>query len=306
MKRIINFTLLTLLFTSLLFSQATEITLQNPSFEDTPKISTVPSGWLDCGFPGETSPDILPAPIFSVSRPALDGATYLGLVLRDNDTWERVGQQLSSPLVVGQCYQFSIFLCRSANYISRSQLTKQVANYVSPAKLIIWGGNTACSKLERLAETEVISNYEWKQFDLTFKPKQSHTYLLLEAFYKIPILFPYNGNLLLDAASPIIPLVNCDSLLSTNSLYKKTFPDQKMVAKEEGRFQIFSFRGKEELDEVIIEIHEYLLTNPVKAAEIYISNDYLGRLTKTKRLLNKRLNKLGWSKKDYKFQIGNL
>ena len=33
------------------------IKLKNPSFEDYPRVSSAPSGWLDCGFPGETEAD---------------------------------------------------------------------------------------------------------------------------------------------------------------------------------------------------------------------------------------------------------
>lgn len=47
-------------FCSALFGQ--EITLKNPSFEDIPKHSRTPHGWFDCGFTGETPPDILPTP----------------------------------------------------------------------------------------------------------------------------------------------------------------------------------------------------------------------------------------------------
>jgi len=159
MKKIINFTLIAFLFTSLLFSQATHIMLENPSFEGNPRAGNVPSGWGDCGFPGETPPDILPVSTFRVTRRSFHGATYLGLVVRDVDTWERVGQKLSSPLINGQCYQFSIFLCRSPIYESRSKKTKLPANYVRPVKLIIWGGNQYCAKKEQLADTGLISNY---------------------------------------------------------------------------------------------------------------------------------------------------
>ena len=111
------------------------IQLINPSFEDMPRHSKAPRAWSDCGFKGESAPDIQPSGIFSVTKPAADGNTYLGLVVRDNDTWESVGQELSKPLEKGKCYSFSISLCRSELYISISRLSDQTANYTAPAKL---------------------------------------------------------------------------------------------------------------------------------------------------------------------------
>jgi hypothetical protein len=73
------------------------IKLQNPSFEDIPRAGsgmTPPiTGWFDCGktnFQSETPPDIHPVETgaWGVSKDAYDGATYLGMVVRDNDSWE--------------------------------------------------------------------------------------------------------------------------------------------------------------------------------------------------------------------------
>ena len=85
------------------------IRLVNASFEDTPKQSSPPMGWTDCGFTGESAPDVHPSNFWQVSKPAFNGRTYMGLVVRHNDTWERVSQMLESPLVGGQCYNFSIW-----------------------------------------------------------------------------------------------------------------------------------------------------------------------------------------------------
>lgn len=208
-SRFFTLALLVLMSNFVGYAQDDIIRLKNPSFEDIPRASKVPRGWYDCGFPGETPPDVQPEGTFGVSRPAYDGGTYLGLVVRDTDTWERVGQQLSKAMQGDQCYSFSLFLCRSPLYESRSQRTGRLTNYVQPAKLIIWGGNEYCAKRERLAETDVLNNYEWKQFDFKLEPTQTHSYLLLEAFYETPVLFPYNGNVLVDNASNIVP-IPCD------------------------------------------------------------------------------------------------
>lgn len=189
--------------------QAGVIQLTNPSFEDYPRAERVPHGWRDCGFAGESAPDTHPSGAFDVVKYPSDGNTYLGMVVRDNDTWERVSQQLSSPIQRGTCYSFSLNLCRSELYVSASRRTNVRANYVDPIKLVIWGGDGYCSKRELLAESPLVKNTTWQPYAFKFEPKQTHTHITLEAFYKTPVLFPYNGNILVDNASEIAPMP-CD------------------------------------------------------------------------------------------------
>lgn len=183
--------------------EAPPIVLINPSFEDIPKRGETPNGWNNCGFASETPPDVQPGS-FQVSTPASNGNTYLGLVVRDNETWEAVGQRLSRPLEVNQCYEFSLDLCRAELYVSQSQATKEPANYVTPAKIRVWGGNGYCDKSEMLYETTIITNFRWLTYNMKLSPtKGNFSYITIEAYFKTPVLFPYNGNILIDNASPI-------------------------------------------------------------------------------------------------------
>jgi outer membrane protein OmpA-like peptidoglycan-associated protein len=184
----------------------TKILLNNPSFEDKPRHSKVPIGWTDCGFPGESEPDIQPSGFFSVNKPAQDGNTYMGMVVRDNDTWESVAQKLSRKLEKGKCYEFSIFLCRSELYVSQSRLSEAQSNYTTPAKLRIYGGFNYCDKQFLLAESPLVVTTRWIEYKFRFEPIDNYTHLVFEAFYKTPTLFPYNGNILLDNASAIEPI----------------------------------------------------------------------------------------------------
>ncbi|MEM6724566.1 MAG: hypothetical protein AAF598_11040, partial [Bacteroidota bacterium] len=113
-------------------ADAQVITLNNPSFEGQAGGGVTPPGWLDCGFPGETPPDTHPSGAFQVYKSAHDGYTYLGMVTRGNDTWEAVGQPLSSPLVEGRCYNFSLYISRSETYVSASNWSKTIDNYTDP------------------------------------------------------------------------------------------------------------------------------------------------------------------------------
>ena len=188
------------------------INLTNPSFEDNvPRVGAAPRGWTDCGFPGESAVDIQPDPLkeFKVVKPAQNGKTYLGMVTRDNDTYERVGQRISAPMKAGQCYELRIQLARSELYLSRSRLTDSDENYVTPIKLNVRGGFDVCDVGPVIGVSPLVSNWDWQEFRIKLKPTQDYTYIMLEAFYKQPILFPYNGNILLDNAQPLVP-VDCD------------------------------------------------------------------------------------------------
>lgn len=212
MKRRLIALLFLSIATGIVYGQGQDtIKLKNPSFEDYPRVSSAPSGWLDCGFPEETEPDVQPSPNneFKVNKPANHGYTYLGMVVRDNDTWESVGQKLSSPLKKGQCYSFSIDLARSNTYISQTKTTGKDANYNTPAKLRIYGGFGYCDKKFLLGESSMVINYNWKSYIFKFEPVDDYSYIILEAFYQTPTLFPYNGNILLDNASAIAP-IPCD------------------------------------------------------------------------------------------------
>lgn len=193
------------------FCQGQVIELNNPSFEDIPRPASVPSGWFDCGqirFPRESPPDTQPSGAWDVFKPAFNGRTYLGMVVRNNDSWESVSQRLAGTLKKGKSYSFSIYLCSSDVYKSAtSENLLQRSNYVTPAKLNIWGGNEYCEKAILLSATSPITNNDWKKFDFVFKPTRNVTVITLEAYYDTPVLMPYNGNILLDNASSIKEII---------------------------------------------------------------------------------------------------
>jgi hypothetical protein len=179
--------------------------LTNPSFEDLPQKGETPTGWYDCGAAGETPPDVQPGYFGVIQRPA-EGNTFLGMVVRDNETWEAVGQKLKEPLLQNQTYFWSLHLCQSEFYKSQSRSTGYEAKYDTPVKVRIWGGKNYCEKSELLAETATITNTRWLQYDFKICPKNDVIFLTIEAYYRTPILSFYNGNVLIDDASPFIPV----------------------------------------------------------------------------------------------------
>ncbi len=207
------------LFTMLLFStegvcqEMIVIQLQNPSFEDYPRAGTNdgrgPSRWYDCGTAGETAPDIHPATppgpyFFDVSTPAHDGNTYLGLVVRSNETYEAIGQRLSKPLERGKAYSFGLHLAKSSTYMSPVKKgSEELSNYNTPAKVRIWGGNGYCNQGELLDESDPIAHSDWRQYQFRFEPQKNHSFIRIEVYWKTPVPIPYRGNVLVDNATSI-------------------------------------------------------------------------------------------------------
>ncbi|MBL7827831.1 MAG: OmpA family protein, partial [Saprospiraceae bacterium] len=188
------------------------ILLSNPSFEDIPHRGEVggsgPAGWFDCpSKSGESAPDIQPG-FWEVKKPASHGSSYLGLVVREKESWEGVGQRLSRPLEKNQCYEFSLDLCKSDTYLSPTSQTGPNAPFTTPAKIIIWGGNGYCDKAEVLAQSTIVTHTRWITYNFRLEPKKgNYSFLMIEAYYKTPVLFPYNGHVLVDNATPIKPIM---------------------------------------------------------------------------------------------------
>ncbi len=220
-----------LLFVPMLISaqqKEDQINLVNPSFEDLPKCCEAPTGWYNCGKAEESPPDIQPGS-FQVIKTPSHGETYMGLVVRDNETWEGVGQRLSRPLELEECYEFTIDLCRAELYLSLSRTTGEEVNYATPAKIRIWGGMGYCDKRELLYETPLITTTRWLTYTLRLNPKKgSYTFLLIEAYFKTPTLFPYNGNILIDNASTI-KQIDCNMKPMQDPAETPTIADVKPI-----------------------------------------------------------------------------
>jgi len=209
------------------WTEAQDIQLNNPSFEGVPAASTIPEGWRDCGKPGETPPDTQPNKTFRVFKKAQKGNTYLGLVTRDTDTWEAVGQLLETPIAGGECYDFSIYLARSDSYLSRRKTDTVQTQFTQPICFRIWGGNNYCDKREMLGETGAIDHTAWKKYDFKLKPRREYNFITLEAFYVTPTLMAYNGNLLLDHCSSIT-LASCNDDEPIIAKVDNTEPDRNV------------------------------------------------------------------------------
>ncbi|MCS6928748.1 MAG: hypothetical protein NZM43_04535 [Saprospiraceae bacterium] len=166
-----------------------KIVLRNPSFEDSPGASKIPRSWMTVGL-GST-PDIMPG-AWGVAGSPQEGASFLALVTRSDGTVEDIAQRLSSPLVPGVCYTFSIYLAHSPRYVGHDL----------PVRLRIWGGKSPAKQF-LLCSSEMVSHSDWRKYTFQFVPKSPVQYLVLEAYYAPGVFKPYRGNILLDNCSPI-------------------------------------------------------------------------------------------------------
>lgn len=181
--------LITLISINFSFGQ---IKIENASFEGQPQDATIPEGWLPCA--QGTTPDILPGP-WGVYFEAEDGETYMGLITREDGSFESITQRLSEPMKAGECYTFSFYIAHSKSY----------SGYNLPIKLRVWGSESRCSNDFLIGETGPIAKEEWVKIDFTFHPKKDLHYLVLEAQIMDGLAFYYKGNILVDACSPIKP-----------------------------------------------------------------------------------------------------
>jgi hypothetical protein len=181
------------------------ITLKNPSFDvDLRRPSTEITGWIWIGEMKDSPPDIQPGS-WGVTKKAKQGCCYAGLVVRDNGTWEGLGQVFKSALVKDSSYTFSLWLCVSEEYKSRTPESKEkVVNFDTPAILKIWGYNTATEQEELLAESAPIKHGDWREYSFVLTPTLANfNEIDLTAFYSEGNE-KTNGHILMDNCSALV------------------------------------------------------------------------------------------------------
>lgn len=217
-----------------------DVKILNGGFEDRPHLGSREGPpikeWFDCGrltFPYESPPDIhqgvnRDTSFWENTQASAQGKTYLGMVVRQNDTYEALSQRLSMPLRAGKCYSFSIYLSRSEKYISGLTNDETPRNFSNPTVFRLWGGEGLCGDSELLAESPAVNHSEWRQYNFKIEPSGNYPYIRIEAFYETPVLFAYNGHILLDGASHF-KLIECDEDVELYLAEAVDKPDKEKV-----------------------------------------------------------------------------
>ncbi|HHB79715.1 MAG TPA: hypothetical protein ENK85_10830 [Saprospiraceae bacterium] len=171
------------------------IPVTNGSFEgENNTAATIPQGWSPCRM--GTTPDLLPGSWGVYTIPA-HGATYVGLITRDDGSYESIGQRLAYPMLKGNCYSFSLDLAHSKTY----------SGYNLPIRLRVWAGKSICAKDQLLWESDLIYEQNWHTFEIRFLTKNTYQYLIIEAYFAPGVFIKYRGNVLIDH---ITDIVKCD------------------------------------------------------------------------------------------------
>jgi len=180
----ISVCILLLLIPVNLFSQS----FINPSFEGMQGRDITPEPWQNCDV--TSSVDTQPG-AFEITLPPSHLNTYIGMVCRDDGTYESITQTLSSPLVENACYEFSIDLATAPG---------DLGTY-SPAQIVFWGGNSFCDKKEILWTSPLITNENWQTYNVPFSPSDSYSNVGFDIIYSS--LPAYFGYILIDNLSQI-------------------------------------------------------------------------------------------------------
>jgi gliding motility-associated-like protein len=181
------------------------LTVNNPSFEGTPEPHVTPPGWDIC-LPGVT-PDTQPG-FWGCTLPPSDGSSYIGLVNQPSTGWqEGAGQTLSSPMIAGTTYNFTIDLATMASADPSTGIV--LPPYCD--QLQLWGGmsgvNSGCDMSELLWTSPTITNSTWMTYNLTFTPTSNWDHLLL-LIYTPPPACTDGQYLLMDNMSTITPIAD--------------------------------------------------------------------------------------------------
>jgi hypothetical protein len=180
------------------------ISLLNPSFEAVPAMNALPASWHNVSVPETTFPDIQPG-FWGVKMPPKEGNAYLGLVVREDNTAEGVGQRLSAPLQMGATYEFSVWLTRSSKFRSATPMSNgEERTFSAPTVLKIWGYNSNTKKEELLALSEPVGMDNWVKYVFTITPLEDDYDEIDLMVSSAPMHYFKNGNLLIDNCSDIV------------------------------------------------------------------------------------------------------
>lgn len=240
--------------------------LLNPSFEGTILMIGPPPDWDVCM--ENSTPNVQPGK-YAVYLPPSDGLTYIGLLTRDNYTWEDSQTALETPLSQDSCYFFQIDLAFQ-EFLSFTS--------VDPIVLNVYGSTEACEMENLLWTSPPISNTDWVTYDfLIHNDEFDITDLVLECYYAGSTI--YYGYMLLDniriTPTPFAELGNDTTLTICSNdsiildpgsgfagyLWQDGSDEQTFVVDTTGLYwvQVFNSEGCSWTDSIYITLEEYLM-----------------------------------------------
>jgi hypothetical protein len=138
---------------------------------------------------------------WQVDKLPYDGASYTGLVVRDDASYEVLGQKLKHKLLSNKKYMVSFYLCTSTKMKSMSPHSRgRLVRFSNPISLRFnIGASYQLSKL--VYETGEVSNENWMEYKFEFKPEDDVNFFWIESAPSPTFDKPYNGNVFIDKIS---------------------------------------------------------------------------------------------------------
>lgn len=162
-----------------------------------------PPGWIDCGFEGQTPPDVLSEHRgrYGFRKKGVHGSQYAALVCRADGTFEAMCTRLLRPLQPDTLHSLTFSLAQNAVFSSllRRDTSGRLHDFSDPLIFKVWLGNGPCEKEKLLFEKGPLNHEVWREYQVAFRPTQRWSYLFLEVDYLPERPAPYNGHVLVDA-----------------------------------------------------------------------------------------------------------
>lgn len=160
--------------------------------------------WQNEGIQGATPPDlhILNQNKWGVTQTPADGEKYVGLVTRFHESYEGISQKLKRALHEHQEYMFTLQVCTFAEY--EMQEAPIPEGNQQPIVLRVWGKYSKREmEWQELFTSSPIQNIDWEKLTVSFMPVSQIDHIKIGAYWEEGVLFPHNGNILIDDLSPI-------------------------------------------------------------------------------------------------------
>jgi hypothetical protein len=243
--------------------------IMNPSFEGTPTAHVLPPYWGKC-MPGVT-PDTQPG-FWGVNLPASDGNSYLGFVNQPSTGWqEGASQTLSSPMLVGEKYNYSIDLATMASADPSTGI--ELPPYCG--QLQVWGGmstvNSGCDQSQLLWTSPVITNTVWQSYIVSFTPDSAWDRILFVIYTPLPACTD-GQYILLDNFAPAGQI--CGSVTANKKVVVKSLSN--INSNDNSKLKVYPN-----------PCTDYLYFEKVRFVEVY---DFTGALRLREQVYDNRLN----------------
>lgn len=164
----------------------------------------MPRDWINAGPITETPPDVHTnqQPHFGVRHHAAHGEAYLGMVARDNFTFESIAQRIPGKLQAGTTYELRLWVSYSPDLASVSRLTQRPVVYDQPIPFDVYLSDKANGDpFELVVRSEPVTHTDWQEYAVRFTPTKAYKYLRIGAGMNTLYARPVCGNVLIDDLS---------------------------------------------------------------------------------------------------------